>query len=1160
MSRLLRTYGVSTLRHPVVVDDFSIPVVKVKLVDEPTVYSNANRRFRNSSHLSPPVVIGGGIVFAPIQDVLTSLAPAPRRAKSVLRPPVVVGDFIFSIPVVKVKLVDEPTVYSNANRRFRNSSHLSPPVVIGPSIAFYGPRRRYVGTSRVDQRLRRARSTLSPPTVVGSGVVNVVYPPVALYLAASKQGTPKSVLRPPVVVDPVLAPPVATSLAYSLRGTPKPHLQPPAVIDLKPQAYYLSTTLVRIGVPRTITGLFPPAVITPIATNTFAGPSAALVQPFRGTPKSVLGKPADLVDEQDLGFVKTNLAYSLRGKPIYLLQPPAVVAPVLARPIDTTFAPQELGAPKSRLAPPAVVAPVLAPPVRVTRQKIRPARTIWRLTPPAVVTAEAPSDAVADITLTYSLRGTPKSRLAPPTATFAFRIPIVVTHLAYSLRGKPKSLLGKPTDLVDSQDVGSLRTHLAYSKRGAPKSRLYQPTVIFPFFARTTVTSLAYSLRGKAKPLLGKPVVIDLTPQVFYLSTTFVQITPPPTQAKLETPTAVIPADYPVDLAEETQFARITPPPVHSILRKPVVVAQVLAIPTATALAYSLRGQPKPRLSRPVVVGAFSIPVIRVQLARIKPQSVHSVLRKPADLVDEQDLGFVKTNLAYSLRGAPKSALKPPTVVAPVLAKSIETTFAPQKSGIPKSKLFRPTAVFPFFARPTDVTLARIRPVRTLALLGKPTDTVGTEDQGAVAVTLTYSLRGKPKSSLTPPTVIDLRPQTRFLSTWLAYSRRGAPKSTLNPPPDIQVVPQSGPGFAWLTYSSRGKPKSVLRKPVVIDLRPQTRFLSVTLALSRRPQTKSRLLPVPAAFRPVGQIRVDLARIRPARVRSRFTGVVYPGRVFEPLTVALAPSFRGTPKSILNPPTDLVDNQDLGHINVNLVRIRPVGTQAGIKPPTVIDLRPQVNYLVSSLANSRRGVPKSLLGKPTDLVDARDQGTLAITLAASSRGTPTSFLKAPTVVGRKQTTPLDVTLAPQTRGTTISFLKAPTVVRAQFAARPFVAHLVRIRPVAVSSLLKPPTVVNAPVPFTTPLSLTLVRIRPRKTLWKLGGIAATASHAGTIYCGDDSIYAAYSGDSVEAGAAYGGDEVAQGVAFGGVTTEGNGIVCGGDTSEGNVYSGDGKDG
>ena len=631
------------------------------------------------------------------------------------------------------------------------------------------------------------------------------------------------------------------------------------------------------------------------------------------------------------------------------------------------------------------------------------------------------------------------------------------------------------------------------------------------------------------KSRLSLTAVIDLKPQTFYVSTTFVQIVPPPTATRLSPPTvlATPPTFLPslsVYLAAPTEarnprrapgydlagpniiagkgkvkggIGRVfVQPPMQARGAKPrlfpptvttAVVTPFVAAPVAVFLAYSVRGITIRRLFAPAVVTAaaaegFSGPT--VTLAPQKRGTPKSALRRPVDLVDRDDLGFVSvslvrirptathprlvppavidvrpqvfylaTSLAYSLRGKPKPILgKPADLVDRQDLGFVAVALAPSFRGTPKPRLQPPAVVAPVLARPIDTTFVRIRPVRTIAVVRKPTDLVDRDDLGSVRVHLAYSVRGKPIFQLFRPVVIlppprvrggtsislvqppritqfvtarlfapvvvnPFRPVARPPHVTLAPQRFGTPKSILRKPTRVAPV-LAQPIAVSLAPQTRGTPKSVLRKPVVIDVRPQTYYLTTTLAYS----------------------------------------------------------VRGKPKSFLGRPTDLVDQQDLGFVATSLAYQSRRPGRVRLEPPAVIDLSPQTKYLAVTLTYSLRGKAKPFLGKPTDLVDKQDLGFVSVTLAYQSRGKTMSVLLPPTVVSAFLAAPINVTLVRRPTPSVVSRLIPPAVTAVPRAQHEAPIVFARIRPPRVHSLLKPPTVVA--LRENIPTATTLVRIRP----------------------------------------------------------------------------------
>src|SRR4051812_40513054 len=121
MARLLRSYGVSTLRKPAVVGaGIAFHGPRRRIVGSSLQATLPARRVH--SHLSPPAVVTPGVTFtaSPIRVELARIRP-PKTASD-LRAPAVVGPIL-------ARPVDETLA---PQKRGTPKSHLSPPAVVGP--------------------------------------------------------------------------------------------------------------------------------------------------------------------------------------------------------------------------------------------------------------------------------------------------------------------------------------------------------------------------------------------------------------------------------------------------------------------------------------------------------------------------------------------------------------------------------------------------------------------------------------------------------------------------------------------------------------------------------------------------------------------------------------------------------------------------------------------------------------------------------------------------------------------------------------------------------------------------------------------------------------------------------------------------------------------
>lgn len=1034
-----------------------------------------------------PVVIGASIVFRgpKVTRTRSRLLTDPQRI-GVFSPKRHLGNRFGTLAPTLIgaplgTTFGGPRRYLTYSVRKRGVAILHPPTVLATPVVFTGPKvndtysRRGRPKSKLSYtavfndapqvaypRVKLARTPLrpaltrrlGPPTVVTQVATAIYFGPSVHLVRSPKPRTRSQLLPVPAAFQPVGQ--LKTHLAPSSRGKAKSRLSLTAIIDLTPQVYVVATTLATIKHP----------------------PVRYFLRP-----------PADTVGLEDQGKVATHLAYSRRGAPKSRLTPPTVLqagavyygpavhltrgragrvrslllpVPSAFQPVGTlqvALAPQRRGTPKSRLSLTAIID--LRPQtyfIQTQLVTIKHPPVEHFLRPPTDVFDEQDKGTIAT-TLAYSLRGKPKSVLRPPVVVFlAVELSGPQTKLAYSLRGKAKSHLFQPTDLVDQQDVGQVKTHLTYSRRGAPKSRLAPPTVVF----------LAVEIYG---------------PEV-----TLARITPPPTISRLSPPT---------DLVDAQDLGRVVTHLAYSLRGRPKSRLSLTAIidlrpqvyTIATALATIKHPPVESKLRPPTrVLSDADKGVIKTTFARIKHPPVQSVLRKPTDLVDEQDKGYVQVTLAPSFRGKPKPRLALPTVIdLSPQAYYLTTWLTYSRRGTPKSRLF-------------PAILAYAQP----------------KAEQVIKVTLVRGKRGRPDSTLRPPVVITGATVYRGLAVYLTRQTRPVAKSRLQPP---TVVNSATPAAIYygpavhLTRGRAGTPKSrLLPLPTIVQ---PTGQLQVTLAPQARRPGKARLLAVPAAFQPVGYLSVTLApqSRRPGRALLRKPVVIDLRPQVYTVTTWLTYSLRGKPKSILRQPTDTAGLEDQGHLRVTFARIRPVHTLARLEPPTVIDNSPQVYYLATWLAYSRRGAPKSILRPPTDLVDQADVGQLrthlakirpaqthwrlwgptvigqgityaplAVTLTYSKRGRPMSILRGPSKFAPtpKAETTLTVWLAYSVRGKPKSILRPPRVIDVRPQTKYLRVYLARNKVKRTRYFLRPPARVAVARAETT-LQVTLVRIRPART-------------------------------------------------------------------------------
>ena len=466
---------------------------------------------------------------------------------------------------------------------------------------------------------------------------------------------------------------------------------------------------------------------------------------------------------------------------------------------------------------------------------------------------------------------------------------------------------------------------------------------------------------------------------------------PPPTLSILRAPAVVTAEATEVFSGPQVALARSKRPLVTYDLAGPVVVSVGGALGwIGIQLAPSRRPITKSFLRNyvvaAVVTDTFYGPAVNLTRGR-RPQ-VHSVLKPPTDTIGLEDQGKVAVHLTYSRRGKPVYELRPPTDTVGVEDQGLVSTWlAYSRRGIAKYRLSAPVVVFlAVEIYGPEVHLTRIKPPPTTSFIKPPTDVSDAQDIGV-------------------------------LDTHLTYSRRGAPKYHLSPPAVVAPVVSYGP-FQWLTYSRRGEPKYFLRLPTVVSSPPAYRqVVPPWLTYSRRGRPIYFLNP-------------------PTRV---FPFIARPEQVF------LAPQTRGAPSYFLKPPTVVRLAVEIYGPETWLTRIKP--------RPTTTFLRP-----------------------PTDVVDERDIGLVRVHLAPSRHVTPKYFLSPPAVVGRAPFRGIQVHLTRIKPRAVITFRQA-AVVRAPFFARAIQVHLTRIKPRKTRTLLKPPTVVRPAEYFYGPdVHLTRIKV------------------------------------------------------------------------------------
>ena len=854
--------------------------------------------------------------------------------------------------------------------------------------------------------LAAGHSRLRPPTVVLIADVNR---PIQGRLFPSGQTTEivrrryvKPRLGPPRVVT-IPAPFVQLPLSINLaqhnavwrRNNQRMVLArvfPPELVDVTAQTKYLRVRLARNKPRPTTRRLSPPTVLR--SPGVFVGPAVTLapspkqarfVQARVFPPETVdatpqvfsvqtwlvpshrlsrrarwlLRQPADTVGLEDQGHVDVTLAPSPRQarKPHSALRPPTVID---LRPqvytVAVSLAYSRRGRPRSRLAAPAVAPPV---PVvffgpQTTLAQIRPRPVIGRVFPPEVVALTERVAALVAVHLALRTRveqRQPRSFVVRPIVVFAS--PAARGGIGIQLvRIRPsavRSLLGRPATVSAPTVVYyGPSVHLVRRRPVAVRYLLRRPTVVrLAVEIYGPATALARNKPRRTTTLLRKPVVVRGAVELFGPTVTLTKARPRPTITKL---------------------------------RPPTVVEQRVYGGPAVTLAYSRRGQTIGRVFPPETVD-------------VTPQTF-----------------YVNASLAYSRRGRARSRLAPVVFAAPPVVvyygPTVTRARTPLRYLLARTHLLAPATIIEVAALgEIGVQLARIRPPATRSRLRPPVAVTPAAVTYRLHVTLAPQRRARTRWLLRKPAVVDLRPQTYYLSVTLVRNKPQRTLAVLVPPVTTEALPRAERKIrVVLTYSRRGRPKSALRKPTVIDLRPQTRFLRVKLAYSRRGRPRSRL----------------------------FLPTVVLQRPFRPLLVHLTYSVRKPGRAVLRKPTR-VQQFVARPIQIATVRIRRPKFTSRLLPPAVVRV-PENRRTRVTLVRNQPKPTVTLLGAPTVVAYAPVETTVAATLAYPLRGRPRSRLAVPAIIG------------------------------AGIYFRPIQTHLVRITHPPVLYLLLPPAVVNTFIP------------------------------------------------------------------------------------------------
>lgn len=978
----------SRLSPPSVVTAVALSVpTKISLVK-----AQLGRRGRSRNY--GPAVIGGGVVFAPLEIHLTP----SRRGKplSKISPPIVVVTFApvggptkinlaRAIPIRRGRVTYGPTQVATgivfapleirlaASRRGKPTSKLAPPRVV-VAVAQLAPTKISLARTSV---VRRSRSTTYGPAVVAGGIV---FAPVELHLSTSRRGKTQSFLRP---MGPVAA--VAGTLvlhfapATNLGRTPHSHLFEPAAIGagiVFPGLYGKTAPSPTQG-RKPNSRLFAPAVVA--STRAFYGPRVRVSPSTRGVPNSRLAPPAVV----GAGIVFAPISGRLTPSPTQARRQRSKIVRIFVSPIVAVYptarialAPSKRGRPFSHLRAPVVVGGGIVFPgpgrgLAVSRR----GKAFSRLTPAIFFTPTPLAVTTLAVTLARSTRGKakprlfapavigsgiafygpgirlaktvtnePSSRLRPPTvvtpaSTAVFAGPSV--SLASSRRGKTQYDIGTPIIDVGAEFFYGPTAALAPSRRDGRRTQydLGAPIVDeAPSLSFGPEVSLAASRRGKPIYDLGAPTGDQSREFLYGPAVTLARSTRGKTAYDIGTPLVRTEVVFPpilVNLAPSRRGQTIYD------LGVPLVRPGIVSTPILVSLAPSRRGKPIYDLGVPLVRPGIVFSPVLVSLAPSKRGKTQYDIGTP--IVDQGPVFYgAAITLAPSSRGKPMYDIGAPIVGAGIAFGGPEVVLAPSKRGRVFSHLSAPRVVGtpPAPIWPARIRLAPSRRGRTIFGVRGPTVIFGPEQINFLRVYPTYPTRPHPRIFSSGPALIQIGIVPKPIEVVLAPSRRGKPIHILRPPATLVVAkPFVSPMTISLASSSRGRTVYDIGTPLVgagIVFGP----IETNLATSRRGKPRSFLSPslftgVPVTFR---SIVISLAPSSRGVTRYDIgTPLVGPGIVFPPVQINLAPSTRlgRKPFSHLLPPPSMLRVSYPG-IQIHLARIKPVPLFARLSRPAIV--------------------------------------------------------------------------------------------------------------------------------------------------------------------------------------------------------------------------------
>lgn len=660
------------------------------------------------------------------------------------------------------------------------------------------------------------------------------------------------------------------------------------------------------------------------------------------------------------------MAVLVRRRTMWVLGRPSVL---FAPSTSIQFGPAVQLAPSARqaraahsaLREPVVVTPrPLAPEIRTSLARNKVPGRIGRLGAPVVVNPIQPLPRPVKVSLVASPRQARRAHPVPPFPVLVFAPPLtrpLDVTLARNKTRKTVHVLGPPTvtTAAVTQIFSGPETHLARSRRGAPKSRLGRPAVVAIPSAGLVKITLANARRDLQRRALNLGMRWRDSGVYPYGSGSGVfgnnaawPLTDPGVDGRGDIVGTIYTLTEAADVYAVTAHFNQThgSMPFRGVIYQTDGAGTVLAAsPLATTVEVVIPGGAGNAgwYTAPLSVSVH-LPAGQYLIGIWFGDTGGSLDDDPTHGAGRYSASADHIPNGYSTLGAgpqwvTNAGLPTYTAAWAVYASFSSDQTAPFPLRYPQIGPWPPALTAPLaLARPVEVTAARIRPAAVHSHLRPPTDTVGLEDQGRIRVTLARNKVPGRFCRLGAPVVLAPVASETFSGPLveLAYSRRGTVKSILRRPVLVRAASLARPLDLTLAYSRRGKSKPRLAPAILTPFVAQS--LRVALAPSRRPRPIS-LLRRPTVVRlfVAGPLSVTLAPQARGRAKSHLRQIGYPPRPLHALAVALAPSSRRAraAHSRLSPPTVL--NVPVVHeAIVKFAQIRPPGFHSILRPPAVV--------------------------------------------------------------------------------------------------------------------------------------------------------------------------------------------------------------------------------